>query len=129
MLKYKKLNEKIEKFCKRTYIALIQLTTAGSVLPSVLLSTVNYLIYDLKEESFQLPTNNMYANQMKITNYSKEKSIFLLTLLQVSIQLEDTVWLFNSYCNSISVYFLNAHRSHIDVMLFGGFMLAIHRFC
>lgn len=60
-LMYNELNEKIERFSKWTYIALVYLTTAATVLPSVFLSAFNYTIYDLKDESFQMSTKIMYV--------------------------------------------------------------------
>lgn len=58
---YNKLNEKIEHFTKWTYISLVYFTVAGSMIPSLFVSFIDYYIYDLKDESFQLGFQIMYV--------------------------------------------------------------------
>lgn len=52
---YTALNEKIEMMSKWIYIILSKASPAGMMLPSLLLSTINYFVLDLGEESFLLP--------------------------------------------------------------------------
>lgn len=50
---YNGLNGKIERMCKWLYIAMIKVSIAGTMLPPLLITLVNYYIYDLGDESIQ----------------------------------------------------------------------------
>lgn len=50
---YDELNAKIERLCKWLYIALVRVALAGTMLPPLLITLVNYYIYDLGDESIQ----------------------------------------------------------------------------
>lgn len=52
---YNDVNEKIERCSKIIYFISAKLSSAGVVLPTALITAVNYSIYDLKEESYFLP--------------------------------------------------------------------------
>ena len=67
MEKYPKLktlyiesNEKVEKFYESYQFAIVKLTYASLLLPPMLITTVNYFIYDLKDESYFLGIPVMY---------------------------------------------------------------------
>lgn len=58
---YTKLNEKIERVSKWSYIALVYIAFGGCGLCSLFVSYINYYIFDLKDESFLVPTPLMYV--------------------------------------------------------------------
>lgn len=70
---YNELNKKIEHFTKWAYINIVYFGTAGSMIPPILLSFMNYYIYDLKDESFELVTPIMYV---KMISFLLNKNIF-----------------------------------------------------
>lgn len=65
--KYIELNEKIERVSKILEFLLIKLTTAGAVLPSVIITIVDYFILDLGDESFFLPYPIMYVENIYVS--------------------------------------------------------------
>lgn len=52
---YDEVNEKIERWNKMIYFVTAIVSCAGVILPPLLITTVNYCIYDLKQESYLLP--------------------------------------------------------------------------
>lgn len=56
---YSKLNVKIEKMCDLIYLVLVDATLVGYILPALLITLVNCLIYGLKEKSYILPCQAM----------------------------------------------------------------------
>lgn len=58
---YVKVNEKIERGSKIIYCILPEISFAGVVIPPLLITSVNYFIYDLKDESYLLPFPVMYV--------------------------------------------------------------------
>lgn len=70
---YLELNEKIERMSKVVYSIFVEASVVGLLLPPLLITLVNYFIYDLKSESFALPTPVMYVNDhLKDTNSKKK---------------------------------------------------------
>lgn len=59
---YVELNEKIERMSKHVYSIFVEASLVGLVMPPLLITLVNYFIYDLSEESYFLPTPVMYVN-------------------------------------------------------------------
>lgn len=59
---YIKVNERIEQWNKIIYCISAEISCAGVVLPPLLITSVNYFIYDLKEESYLLPFPVMYVS-------------------------------------------------------------------
>lgn len=51
---YIKLNGNIEWTCQLLEITIVKLTSAGVLIPPLLITAVNYFIYDLKDESYYL---------------------------------------------------------------------------
>lgn len=51
---YDKSNEQIEQMCEIMYFVMTKLTAIGSITPLVLLTIVNYFVYDLRDESYLL---------------------------------------------------------------------------
>lgn len=60
---YNELNEKIEKMSKFFYIALLKVTPAALLGPIWTLTSVNYFIKNLGEDSFKLPFPVMYVRR------------------------------------------------------------------
>lgn len=58
---YSKMNEKIEMVSQILHFAFVKVTLPGLMVPFFVISAVNYLMYDLKDESFQLPYPVMYV--------------------------------------------------------------------
>ena len=51
---YIELNEKIEFICKLLHVVSVHLTVNGVMVPQLLITVINYFIYDLKDESYFL---------------------------------------------------------------------------
>lgn len=49
---YRKLNEKIEMMTKSIHFAMLKLTLTAGTIPPLLISMINYFIYDLNDEAF-----------------------------------------------------------------------------
>lgn len=58
---YSELNLKIEKMCDFIYFALVDVSLVGFLLPALLITLINYYVYDLNEESYLLPSPTMYT--------------------------------------------------------------------
>lgn len=58
---YDKALVKIEKIAGLIYVAIAKLTIPGIVVPALLITTINYFVYDLGDESFFLPFRVMYV--------------------------------------------------------------------
>lgn len=54
-IEYSRLNLRIERISGIFHFLMIRLTTAGVVLPSLIIAVVNYFIFDLAEDLFYLP--------------------------------------------------------------------------
>ena len=52
---YGKLIEKIERITMINEFTLTKLSVVAAILPSALITLVNYFVYDLRDESYQLP--------------------------------------------------------------------------
>lgn len=52
---YTQTNQDIEKVCEIIYLIMTKLSVAGTILPPLLLTAVNYFVYDLHDESYFLP--------------------------------------------------------------------------
>lgn len=52
--KYSDLNKKIELFSEIYYISVVKLSMSGVVLPAFFLTSINYFIYDMGDDSFFL---------------------------------------------------------------------------
>lgn len=52
---YSKLNEKIERMSNLVYLLIIKLTVPGVIIPGLLITIVNYFVYDLGDDSYFLP--------------------------------------------------------------------------
>lgn len=48
---------------KLVYSIFVEASIAGLVIPPIIITLVNYFVYDLKEESYSLPTPVMYVKQ------------------------------------------------------------------
>lgn len=53
--------ENIEKLSKLFHIVFVELSLIGFVACSLAITAVNYFIYDLKDESYYLPSKVMYV--------------------------------------------------------------------
>lgn len=62
---YNEMNEKIERISKLVYTIFVEASIVGLVLPPLLITLVNYFIYDLKDESYFLPTPVKYVVQYR----------------------------------------------------------------
>lgn len=58
---YLELNEKIERMSKFVYTIFVEASVAGLLIPTMLITLVNYFVYDLKDDSYALPTPVVYA--------------------------------------------------------------------
>lgn len=58
---YVALNEKIERMCEFFDIFLTKLTLAGYAPSTVLLTLINYFVFDFGADSFYLPTPMLYV--------------------------------------------------------------------
>lgn len=52
MLKYNEVIEKIERISKLFYLIFVKFTLAAVVMPAVVITLINYFIYDLKGDSY-----------------------------------------------------------------------------
>lgn len=59
---YMELTEKIERMSKLVYTIFVEASLAGLITPPMLITLVNYFIYDLNDESYHLPTPVMYVS-------------------------------------------------------------------
>lgn len=71
---YTKLIAKIEQISKLIYFVTVQLSYVGGVLPPLLLTLINYFIYDLHDESFQ-EIQMMYVCSMPLFSLFSDKII------------------------------------------------------
>lgn len=67
---YIELNEKIEYTCKLVHFVIVKLTFIGIMLPQVLITTINYFLYDLKDQSYFLSVPVMWV--CHLLNYSND---------------------------------------------------------
>lgn len=58
---YNEINEKIERTSKLVYTIFVEASIVGLIVPPIIITLVNYFIYDLKEQSYFLPTPVMYV--------------------------------------------------------------------
>lgn len=63
---YAELSEKIELITKFMYFAVVKLTPIGVMVPALIITIVNYSVYDLGNESFFLPILVMYVSKDSI---------------------------------------------------------------
>lgn len=75
---YTDFNEKIERISKLTYFAVVFTSLGACGLGAILLSYINYYIFDLKADSFLVPLPLMWACPIFHIKYSSLKSIFIL---------------------------------------------------
>lgn len=52
---YRKLNQKIEQASELYYFVLVTFATLGCIIPALLLTAINYAVFDLTDESYFLP--------------------------------------------------------------------------
>lgn len=62
MSKYSELNKKIELLSEIYYFFVVKLTMPGVVLPSFLLTIINYFVYNLDADSYFLPIPIVYVS-------------------------------------------------------------------
>ena len=62
-ISYDELSEKIEQISKLVDLIILKLTFLGTILSAVLLTIINYFVYNLGDESFILPILAMYVLQ------------------------------------------------------------------
>lgn len=60
---YREMDAKIERMSKLFYTAYVTITPVVVVLPAILITLVNYYIYDLGDESFYLPFRTVYVSK------------------------------------------------------------------
>lgn len=58
---YIEMNEKVERISRLVYTIFVEASMAGLLIPPLLITLVNYFVYDLNEESYFLPTPVMYV--------------------------------------------------------------------
>lgn len=94
---YCKSNEKIERMSglMGKYFAKLQIIPQSIIF--FLRANLNYYIFNLGEDSFELPVQAVYVVILNSSN-ALEKNLKLLRL-QVAIQLEDTVGLLDCFHN------------------------------
>lgn len=111
---YDKTIENIESISRAIRFALVEMTAVGCYLPSVLVTLVNYFVFNLGDESYFLSAPIMWVPNsrfpFKCHISSKKSQQFLSVLLfQVAIQLEDTDWILfrnDSWTDRVIVYFV-----------------------
>lgn len=62
MSKYTNLNKKIELLSKIYYFFVVKLTMPGVLMPSFVLTIVNYFVYNLENDSYFLPMPIVYVS-------------------------------------------------------------------
>lgn len=129
---YTTLNGYIEKLPKISFILAINLTV-GSILPIVLVTLVNYFIYNLHEESFILPAFVMYGTKLILMMiYDKDinktrKSYFYLFRLPfdwrkplgyaIALSAQCTAIYFTLYCSiPVVTLFIGSCRLSICIV-------------
>lgn len=88
---YMKLSTKIDGITEIFYFAIMKLTIPWIMLPSLVVTTINYIIYGLGKESFYLP----YPVWVSIKIQSKCSKTQKYFFFQFAIQLDVEVGLFN----------------------------------
>lgn len=68
---YRSINLKIERLFSVAYLILIRISVAGLVVPSILMSSINYFDFNLAGDSFLLPVPTMYVIHRKSEFYIK----------------------------------------------------------
>lgn len=66
---YAELNGKIEQMTELMYFAVVKLTPVGVMMPALIITIVNYYLYDLDDESFFLPLLVMYVSNVFILKF------------------------------------------------------------
>lgn len=61
MYTYMTVNGKIEKMCKTLELVFVKISVAIPFIPTIMMSTVNYYVFDLGNESFFLPCPILYV--------------------------------------------------------------------
>lgn len=60
---YEKLSQNIEHLSKWFYITTMILAIGVAMLPTTLMSMINYYVYDMGDESFEIPSPMMYVRK------------------------------------------------------------------
>lgn len=60
-IKYIELNEKIERMSKIVHFFIVKVVYVQSFLPPILITMINYFIYDLKDDSFYMVIPMMFV--------------------------------------------------------------------
>lgn len=96
VISYSALNEKIEKVSKLLYHSLLKFTPAAVLTPSLIVTSINYFVNDLEEDSFELPFSTLYVREkctLPIINI--ENSIFPSIAYHSIGETGATIWLFS----------------------------------
>lgn len=134
---YSELSGKIEKFSKWAYFCLVYANVIGILIPPSLLSFVNYYIYDLGDESFELVSPIMYvknvAQNLSCFSNRRIQKFALFRLVehceQAAMELENTVWLCGCQHFHFNGMLCSASCVNIDPERLCGMLPVIHRYC
>lgn len=126
---YTELNEKLERMSKFVYTVFVEASLAGLIIPPLLITLVNYFIYDLSEESYFLPTPVMYVREISFqTWFDWEKKLHMneFILPKDAIQLAHAIWIFRDLSYWIWSQCCYIFMRRFNHMLSDWIMLAFH---
>lgn len=90
-IKCMKLNRKIEKISAVYHFLLAKLTYFIFIMPDLCMTTINYYILNLNDESFHLATPMMWVKSKKVYIEKRWAPItWFLSIKKAAIQLENT---------------------------------------
>lgn len=127
------MNAKIERMSKLLYMAYVELTLMSVVPPALLLTLVNYYIFDLDKESFYLPFRTVYVSHNQQLKQSVMKNHFKCSVrpphFQVTIRLAYLAWILDRIIYSIYANILWCISNFTNVLFFHCFVLAFSTIC
>lgn len=96
------LNEQIERISKLIYFVQVKLTVAAVIFPAMLITLVNYFVFNKNDQSYSLPIPIMYVQNEMYLIFIKPSGdgkiiVFCGCVSKVTIWLANTIGLFNGY--------------------------------
>lgn len=129
---YNDLIVKIEKMCDFMYFVLVDVSLVGFLLPALLITLINYYVYDLNEESYILPAPTMYT---RLTTWNHLLNEMIVTFLQSfhKVSIPYPFWILDRHYGHGVRRFLYNTFEHLNHNIFCCFNLDIwvisQRYC
>lgn len=123
---YENLLSKIEHVSKWMYILLLSSSFFANLLPTITISFINYYLYDLKDESFNLSYPMMCVCTKKMFEHKRNNILNYFIPLKDSLQLENSNYLFCYNGYYVSGGHTDTFESYYGHLFSDWFMLATH---